>query len=322
MKREYELVPHPQMAALFAFLVRIDYRVPHAHMEIEIGIVLEGTLHLTTNRGETLFRAGDMYYLNPMEFHELRSDGDTVLILALQISESMLTPYFPVIKNFLVQDLSIRPYFTGAEARYQDCLSLVLRFMLHYLERAPYYEFFCTALLNQLLPELYSRLPSTTLSESEISSNASRNDRINRIMDFIDRNFKNKLLLSEIAAREGVTMTHLSHFFRQTLNMSFQNFLAERRFSYAVTLLETTNLSMLDVSLASGFSDVRYLTQLCRKHYSCTPMAYRNSHRKYTVSTNRSVGNDQMFLSNDESIIVLQKHLASLSASNGNSLFL
>lgn len=312
MKREYELVPHPQMAALFAFLVRIDYRVPHAHREIEIGMVLDGTLHLTTNRGETLFRAGDMYYLNPMEFHELRSGGDTVLILAIQISESMLTPYFPVIKNFVVQDLSIRPHFSESEARYQGCLSLAIRFMLHYLERAPFYEFSCTALLNQLLLELYFRLPSVTLSESEIMSIDSRNNRINRIMDFIDQNFKNKLLLSEIATLEGVTMTHLSHFIRQTMNMSFQNFLAERRFSYAVTLLETTNLSMLDVSLASGFSDVRYLTQLCRKHYSCTPMAYRKSHRKYTNSPNASSGSDQMFLTNEESIAVLQKKLSSV----------
>lgn len=312
MKREYELVPHPQMAALHAFLVRIDYRVPHAHMEIEIGIVLDGTLHLTTNRGEAVFRAGEMYYLNPMEFHELRSQGETVLILAIQISERMITPYFPVIRNLVIQDLSIHPYFSGAESRYQACLALGIRLMLHYLECAPYYEFLCTALLNELLVELYSRLPSATLSETEIASNDSRNSRINRIMDYIDQNFKRKLLLSEIAQREGLTLTHLSHFFRKTLNMTFQNFLAERRFSYAVTLLETTNLSMLDVSLASGFSDVRYLGQLCRKHYSCTPTAYRKTHRPHAAAPDQPGGNDQKFLTNEESVTVLQERLSSL----------
>ena len=62
MKREYELVLHPQMASLHVFLVRIDYRAPHAHMEIEVGVVLEGELLLSTNRGSTNLRAGDMYY--------------------------------------------------------------------------------------------------------------------------------------------------------------------------------------------------------------------------------------------------------------------
>lgn len=321
MKREYELVPHPQMAALHAFLVRIDYRVPHAHMEIEVGIVLDGILHLTTNRGETVFQAGEMYYLNPMEFHELRSQGETVLILAIQISERMITPYYPVIRNLVVQDTAVRPYFSGAESRYQACLALGIHLMLHYLGCAPYYEFLCTAFLNRLLPELYSRLPSTTLSEPEIASNDSRNSRINRILDYIDQNYKRKLLLSEIAAHEGITLTHLSHFFHETLNMTFQNYLAERRFSHAATLLATTDLSMLDVSLASGFSDVRYLNQLCRKHYACTPTAYRKTLRRHTAAPDEPSGNDQQFLTNEESVAVLQKRLASLDASDVGALF-
>ena len=93
MKREYELVPHPQMASLHVFLVRIDYRAPHAHMEIEVGIVLEGELLMTTNRGRMTFRAGDLYYLNSMDLHELQAQGETVLILAIQVSEGMIAPY-------------------------------------------------------------------------------------------------------------------------------------------------------------------------------------------------------------------------------------
>jgi len=316
MKREYELVPHPQMAALHAFLVRVDYRVPHAHMEIEIGVILDGALHLTTNRGETMLHAGEMYYLNPMDFHELRSQGASVLILAIQISERMIAPYYPAIRNLIVQDAAVRPYFSGEDDRYKACFALCIRLMLHYLDCAPYYEFLCTALVNQLLLELYSRLPNKTLSGPEIASNDSRNSRINRILDYIDQNYKRKLLLSEIALNEGITLTHLSHFFRETLNMTFQNYLAERRFSHAATLLVTTDLSMLDVSLASGFSDVRYLNQLCRKHYSCTPTAYRKTRRRQETAPDEPGGNDQQFLTNEESVMVLQARLGTLSAQN------
>lgn len=314
MKREYELVPHPQMASIHAFLVRIDYRVPHAHMEIEVGVILDGVLHVTTNRGETVFRPGDMYYLNPMEFHELRSQGETVLVLAIQISESMITPYYPIIRHLSIQNPAVHPYFSDAESSYQGCLTLAIRLMLYYLECAPYYEFHCTALLNQLLLRLYSRLPSTTLSEPEIASKDSRNSRTNRILDYIDQNYKRKLLLSEIAAREGITLTHLSHFFKETLNMTFQNYLSERRFSHAVTLLETTDLSMLDISLASGFSDVRYLNQLCRKHYSCTPTAYRKARRRHAAAPEKPSGNDQRFLTNEQSVSILQSKLAAIAS--------
>jgi len=305
MKREYELVLHPQMASLHVFLVRIDYRAPHAHMEIEIGVVLEGELELTTNRGSIRVRTGDMYYLNSMDFHELQAQGKTALILAIQISEGMVAPYYPVIRNLVVQDVAVRPYFSGLEQPYQACLALSAQLSLHYLECAPHYEFLCTALLNQLFYELYARLPYTTLSEPEIAVIASRNSRINRVLDYIDQNFQRKLLLSELAEREGLTLTYLSHFFKDTLSMTFQNYLAERRFSNAAMLLETTDLSMLDISLASGFSDVRYLSRLCQKHYGCTPLAYRRSRRQRAAAPSQSGASAQTFIGGEESKAVL-----------------
>ena len=315
MKREYELVPHPQMASLHVFLVRIDYRAPHAHMEIEIGIVLEGVLLLTTNRGSLSVQAGEMYYLNSMDFHELQSQGKTALILAIQISEGMIAPYYPVIRNLVVQDVAVRPYFAAAQAQYESCLALSAQLTLDYLGCMPHYEFLCTALLNQLLFELYLRLPHATLSEPEIASIASRNSRINRVLDDIDQNFQRKLLLSELAEKEGLTLTYLSHFFRDTLNMTFQNYLAERRFSNAVMLLETTDLSMLDISLASGFSDVRYLNQLCHKHYGCTPMAYRKARRQRTAAPFQPGTSAQTFIGGEESRTVLLQSIANWTGS-------
>ena len=305
MKREYELVPHPQMASLHLFLVRIDYRAPHAHMEIEVGVVLEGELTLTTNRGILTFRAGDMYYLNSMDFHELQAQGGTVLILALQVSEGMIAPYYPVIRNLVVQDVAVQPYFVEAAEQYQTCLSRCARLALDYLDYAPHYEFLCTAQLNQLLFELYSRLAYATLSEPEIAVLASRNSRINRVLDYIDQHFQRKLLLSELAEQEGLTLTYLSHFFKDTLSMTFQNYLAERRFSNAAMLLETTDLSMLDISLTSGFSDVRYLSQLCQKHYGCTPLAYRKSRRQRSATPAQNNASAQTFLDGEESKKVL-----------------
>lgn len=320
MKREYELVPHPQMASLHVFLVRVDYRAPHAHMEIEIGIVLEGALLLSTNRGNIVVQAGEMYYLNSMDFHELQSKGNTALVLAIQISEGMIAPYYPVIRNLVVQDVAVRPYFVAAQAQYESCLALSAQLTLHYLSCMPHYEFLCTALLNQLLFELCQRLPHTTLSEPEIAANASRNSRINRVLDEIDQNFQRKLLLSELAEKEGLTLTYLSHFFKDTLNMTFQNYLAERRFSNAVLLLETTDLSMLDISLASGFSDVRYLNQLCQKHYGCTPMAYRKARRQRAATPLPSGASAQTFIGGAESKAVLLRLIETWSRSHESGL--
>lgn len=66
---------------------------------------------------------------------------------------------------------------------------------------------------------------------------------------------------------------------------------------------------MLDISLASGFSDVRYLSQLCQKHYGCTPLAYRKSRRQRTAAPAQNSASTQTFIGGEESKAVLRSLL-------------
>ena len=92
-------------------------------------------------------------------------------------------------------------------------------------------------------------------------------ERFAAIMDYIDENFRRKLLLGEIARREGLTMSYLSHLFKDTLGMSFQEYLKKRRFEYARSLLLGTRKSLLDISLESGFSDARYMIRMFAEEF-------------------------------------------------------
>ena len=70
-------------------------------------------------------------------------------------------------------------------------------------------------------------------------------------------------------------MTYLSHLFKDTLGISFQDYLKQKRFEYACNLIATTQRKILDISISSGFSDVRYLTKLFQERFGCTPKEYR-----------------------------------------------
>ena len=47
MDKEFELIAHPQIHAFSAILVRLFSRAPHAHREMEIGLVLDGKVEFT-----------------------------------------------------------------------------------------------------------------------------------------------------------------------------------------------------------------------------------------------------------------------------------
>ena len=98
MDKEFELIAHPQIHAFSAILVRLFSRAPHAHREMEIGLVLDGNVEFTVNGNTNLLHSGDMYLLNPMDLHEIRGLDGSALILAIQMSRQLVTSYFSTMK--------------------------------------------------------------------------------------------------------------------------------------------------------------------------------------------------------------------------------
>lgn len=125
-------------------------------------------------------------------------------------------------------------------------------------------------------------------------------------MDYIDENFRRKLLLGEIARREGLTMSYLSHLFKDTLGMSFQEYLKKRRFEYARSLLLGTRKSLLDISLESGFSDARYMIHMFAEEFGCSPREYRRKNASWEAAEGGARDTAQTILGAGDAIRVLQ----------------
>ncbi|HAL73803.1 MAG TPA: hypothetical protein DCM45_01770 [Clostridiales bacterium] len=173
----------------------------------------------------------------------------------------------------------------------------------HYFQNGDHYELLAYANLNSLLHSLVTRLAWRLLSESEKASKATLSDRLNRILDDIEHHFTDKILLSDIAARENLSMTYLSHLFKDHLGLTFQDYVSQRRFDEARSLVERTAMNLTDISLASGFSDSRYLAKVFQRHLGCTPADYRNriagQRLEVTVQSSHAV---QRILSREESL--------------------
>ena len=57
--------------------------------------------------------------------------------------------------------------------------------------------------------------------------------------------------------------------------MTFTDYLNSLKIHYACSLLENTNLSIIDVSLSAGFDDQSYFTKVFRRVTGMTPLRYR-----------------------------------------------
>lgn len=302
LENEYEVVKHRQIQHLNVFLVRLRYRTPHIHDELELGLLLEGEVELRKGAERLRFGPGEGYLINALESHEFSALGEEALILSVQASDQLVAGYFPAARSSAFLAPRVKEFLPPE--LYRVFFSLVVEVAYHFFGRFPGYEFSCMSLLNTLYFLLYTHLPWRPLSREELGALSERMARMSRITRTIQENYRQKLLLRDLARQEGLTLSYLSHLFKDTMNMTFQEYLAEVRFEYASRLVASTDRGLLDICLESGFSDVRYLNKAFLRRYGCTPKAYRQSCRKGT-SRPLPQSSLQQVLSEEESVRLL-----------------
>ena len=302
MAREFEIISNPQFHNLHIFLVHMFSRAPHIHQELEIGCVLQGKASLRGDGRSFDLSVTDGYLINPLEAHEFFTAGDGAIILAIQISPMLFGSFFPDLPMLRFHESTDLRKAIGQSEAYEDLFRRCVALAEQYIRRPRHYEYDCFAMSADLIARLIRLLPEDAISKEAWASARRRMERFLPILNDIDENYRQKLLLTEIAKKEGLTMTYLSHLFRETLDMSFQEYLMKKRFEYARAMILGSRKSLLEISLESGFSDSRYMIRMFEKEFGCTPAVYRKTHDTGSTPLRDESGNIQHILEGSEAL--------------------
>lgn len=307
MNNEYEIIEHPQIRYLKSFLVNIEYRNPHVHNSFEICMVLTGSVHVTTRQFVRTFTKDEFFIFNPAQPHELRAVGESVEILSIQLSYKLFSGYYPLIQNIVFTTENINNSIPPEVAT--SIHTLMLEISYEYFAQKEYYEFRCVSLTNALMNCILKHVPYKILDKAEARSVNTRNMRLKRIVDYIETNYTGKLLLSDIAKSEDLSLCYLSHFFKDNFNKTFQDYLNDLRFERARQLLLKTDLRIIDICMESGFSDTKYLNKMFLDTYGCTPKDYRRELHVCESSISRDeTASVQKFYTDDACLAIISKY--------------
>lgn len=131
------------------------------------------------------------------------------------------------------------------------------------------------------LPEMLDLSKSLveTITKNMLSSIYNGNSQvITRALRYINRNYKDKITLKDIESNLHINASYFSTLFKQEMGMTFTDYLNSLKIQYACSLLENTNLSIIDVSLSAGFDDQSYFTKVFKKVKGVTPKAWKSQH--------------------------------------------
>lgn len=83
------------------------------------------------------------------------------------------------------------------------------------------------------------------------------------------------LRVDDLSARAGLSARHFARRFREATGASPLEYLHRERIRAARAMLESTDASVREVSLAVGYDDVAYFRRLFRRHTGDAPTEYR-----------------------------------------------
>ncbi len=104
-------------------------------------------------------------------------------------------------------------------------------------------------------------------------------DELNRLFDeehiYCEANLKKK----DLADRLGTNRTYISLYFQQEQDTTFYDYINLRRTQHAENLLATTDKTVAQIAVESGFNSMSSIIRHFKKQHGMTPTEWRNTHK-------------------------------------------
>jgi len=103
--------------------------------------------------------------------------------------------------------------------------------------------------------------------------------RLKRVLEYVDAHLGENITLADLAQNSNLSLYYFATLFKKSTGLSPHRYILHRRVSRAQQLLQTTDLSVLDVSLDLGFQHQNNFARAFRRVTGMTPTGFRHSNR-------------------------------------------
>lgn len=249
-------------------------QINQVHDEIELVWLLRGNATMVCDNKSFLMTPQTVFMINPFQLHSIKSSDDS-MIITYRFKKDYLEQI-----NQEFQGLHFYNQVQPLEAlveKYREVPLLISQLMKLLISRdqSELVRYKIIGYYNMLIYELYTMLLKEKYLDIKKKDVKFHIERLNYIIDYLNKNFLKKVSLEELAALLHISKYRLSHLIKESFGISFREYLFNIRFEYALRLLKDTEFSVIEISRLSGFSDVKYLNKLLKERFKTTALKYR-----------------------------------------------
>lgn len=253
----------------------------HWHVEAEITFVRDGSA--TYQIGEETFHSqkGDLIFIAPNTIHSIYPIPGCI-----HISDTMVF-HLDLVGYSIMDQCSLNylhPLFNGSlrllshmnqnHPSYPEMSACINEIFICIKNKDAYFELVLKEKLHHLF---YLIFKYQCFIETNISKRTSiYMDRVKTVLQYIQNNYKESISILQLASLCHFSKTHFMSFFKQTVGISCVEYIIQVRLRVATDLLRTTDLSISDIALDSGFQNLSNFNRKFKSYYHITPTEYRS----------------------------------------------
>lgn len=255
-------------APLFhCFYFNMDSFPSHLHKEIEIAWVESGRMNVRADGEEFILESGDAMVLLPNVIHSYQMEEESRILMTV-FDPSLAAHSFGNLMACGCKEPYVRKERVHPDV--PECLGKLLG-----LEGKGAPGFLVTSYHVLVLGHILGEL------ELMERKDESADNHIQRILSFTSQHYREFLSIGDVADAVGLSRYYVSKIFNQKINCSFTAYLNALRLNFAADRLLSTDETVENIAVSSGFDSSRSFYRNFQRVYHVTPGEYRRAyHRK------------------------------------------
>ena len=167
---------------------------------------------------------------------------------------------------------SKRPIFIPKEYNEDNSIKDNLTFLLNN-PKAP-----DSAILGHLYLFFYSLLENSSFNNVKDSGNL-QEFYVREAINYIEKNYDKNISIKDIATWCNLDRSYFGKIFKNSMKTTPQEFLIKYRLSKACEMLKDDNLSIMEISELTGYSNQFHFSRAFKEVYKTSPRQWRNQSR-------------------------------------------
>lgn len=256
---------------------------PHTHSFLELSYVEQGEAVHTLNGETSIISKGDYFIIDYGAVHGYSSTSST----PLEIINCLFMPEFidktlskcrdfsDVVNNYMLRYnysvININPANYILKDTDGSIGELLHKMLNEYSEKnSGYHEILRCRLIEIIILTMRKSTPPKIICNDKLCEYT---------IDYASKNLADKNILGSIGKEVSFSTSYLSRKFKETMGVSFSEYLCNMRIEQCCRMLANTDKKVSEIAYLAGYSDMKFFNSIFKKRLGITPSEFRKLHR-------------------------------------------